>query len=228
MPFDGTERLETDQTIRIIDHMLEAFGPNGERWIQAEEVTSQGMCLVGALKFARHELHIKHDYTLRLLRRTLKEIGAPIKVGNCFTMFNGRSEFRHEQTLLLAARAIAKGKRVEVSEVQRRYFDPIVHAHRVLEAVTLKGCEVMPSEAKRGDMPPSIVKAVAARLAAELAEQVKQRANHSPDDKGAKSSSDRAPRKRVRSATALPELNRGTDGHKVREGQRRVPCGCDP
>jgi hypothetical protein len=54
MPFDGSDIPET---ARVIDALLEFFGPEGERWIQDRQWDKKGnRCLWGALRLTKCSL----------------------------------------------------------------------------------------------------------------------------------------------------------------------------
>jgi hypothetical protein len=143
MPFDGTEQVAAIDVVRLIDHMLEAFGPKGENWIKGDERDEHGrMCLIGALKFSRRELRIKGDQTIKYMRQAFREIGPSLRrYGYSIPDFNDYSQtrFHHIRGLLLAARAIAEGRTLQIDPVEiskmpgLKTWDTLEHISRGLK-----------------------------------------------------------------------------------------------
>jgi hypothetical protein len=59
MPFDGV--VEVNRDVRVIDKMLELFGPDGEGWGKGYEYRDRKLCLRGALKSAKSRLRSRDD-----------------------------------------------------------------------------------------------------------------------------------------------------------------------
>jgi len=76
MPFDAMPAItesEAATALRLIDAVIEALGPNGERWRKGDLTSPDGKhCIMGALHYCRRKLRTpRGDRTTFFLRRAI-------------------------------------------------------------------------------------------------------------------------------------------------------------
>ncbi len=125
MPFDGSDIPET---ARVIDALLEFFGPEGERWIQEHPWNKKGnRCLWGALRFTKCSLTARRQAERQIavaIDRLFPPTDANATNSEIIIRYNDQIAQRYQDIryVLLMARAdiMKSGATMGDAEIERR------------------------------------------------------------------------------------------------------------
>jgi hypothetical protein len=109
MPLDGIDHGAAD-TVRIIDAVIEALGPKGERWRKGGMSDASGRhCLRGALFYARRKIDVRGDRATDCILEAIRKIPNLPGCWASMEAFNDRknTKFRDVRDVLLRARELA-------------------------------------------------------------------------------------------------------------------------